>query len=107
MNLKEIKALFPIEVEVTDELIAMSDINMVSDCIGANVLKEAVSHLIPTNWRIVWFNTAGYIWDGTFPLRYSKKVEIYSSEPMMEIKTERKITLSLTQLIEIKKEDNE
>ena len=60
--LDQIKNIFPIEVEVTQDIIDNSDIHHIFNCIGVNTLKKALGKdLVEKVDRIQWGSIRGCI----------------------------------------------
>lgn len=59
MTLEKIKSLFPIEAEITQEIIDNSDWDSVYNCPGANTLGSVLP-----NEAITWGQDTGSVWAG-------------------------------------------
>lgn len=58
-TIEQIKALFPLKAKVTKEIIINSEIINLSNCIGANTLKQSIPK--EYNCSIIWANSHGYL----------------------------------------------
>ena len=83
---QRIEDMFPLEAEITQEIIDTADTYNVEDCIGAKTLKAAITK-IGISADISWGTTCGYILS-PYQLCITTKENI----DMMKVKTPQKVT---------------
>ncbi len=87
MNLQELKSMFPMELQVTQEIIDKSNPYLPYDCVGHHALRS----IIGDNAVVMWTDTDGEIRtpEGRLFLKTKGKVS------MMDIEKPRTVTFEL------------
>lgn len=88
MNKEEFELLFPLEAEITQDIIDQADITYLRKCIGALTLKKILKDHIPEYLldTIFWYDTLGGIFEIGVDITTSTKIE------MMEVREPTKVT---------------
>lgn len=94
-RINKIKSLFPLAVEIDQEIIDKADIVNVSECIGALTLRKALGDKLLKDMSANWYNRSGRIQVKKSYMCKSFSVIINTQEniDMMEVKKPESVIL--------------
>ncbi len=90
---EELKALFPLEVVISQELLDNAELFSILNCNGARALKEALEAKGASN-AVSWGDTWGSIYEGS-EIGHGDYINVHAPVNMMLVKEPTTMTFSL------------